>query len=288
MSLRPLVLLIVIVLALGAGYLLGTSRNQPAADAPQAAAATPLDLRAAAPRDAQGKPDLSGVWQAESLPREVAKKLLPDGVDGAQTLGEDVPAKHFMNVMWDLKPDEVVMTPEALEIFKQRGASFSRDLPSSFCLPLGIPMVDTALFPRKVVQTPGLVLILYDELSMHRQIFTDGRALPADPNPAYQGHSVGRWEGDTLVVDVAGFKDNGWLDAMGHPYTSDMRVTERFTRREVGTMEVQVTVTDPKVYTSGPFTFSFTQRLLPNVELSESICENEKFRAWVAKQQAGK
>jgi hypothetical protein len=285
MSMRPVALLILIGLAISVGYGLGVSTRRPAAGAPAAPAAA-LDLRGPTPRDAQGKPDLSGVWQAESAPREIAVKINPNGVDGAQTLGEDVPSKQFMNVMFDLKPDEVVMTPLAQGLVKERNASFSRDIPSSFCLPLGIPMTDTALFPRKIVQTPSLVVILYDELTMHRQIFLDGRTLPPDPEPAFNGHSLGRWEGDTLVVDVVGFKDNGWLDAFGHPASSELRVTERFTRRDVGTMDVQVTVTDPKMYSSGPFTFSFTQRLLPKLELTESVCENEKFRAWVAKQEA--
>ena len=111
---------------------------------------------------------------------------------------------------------------------------------------------------------------------MFRQIFTDARSLPANPEPAFLGHSVGRWDGDVLVVEANGFRDNGWLDAFGHPHSSALRLTERFHRRDVGTMEVQVTVNDSKTYDK-PFTYSFIKRLMPD-ELIESVCENEKDR----------
>jgi hypothetical protein len=180
--------------------------------------------------------------------------------------------------MWDMKPDEVTLAPHAAAILQQRGASASRDLPSSFCLPLGIPMMDAALFPHKFVQTPGMIAMLYEEGTVFRQIFTDGRSLPADPEPAFLGHSIGRWEGDVLVVEASGFKDNGWLDAFGHTHSSAMRLTERFHRRTVGTMDVSVTVNDPKTYDK-PFTYSFITRRLPDNGFFESFCENEKDRA---------
>jgi hypothetical protein len=276
MSVRLPIVIALLVLAAGTGYALSKWMDRPAAPAPITAGGK-LDPAAPAPRDASGKPDLSGVWQAESLPTEQASKFFPGGVNGAQTIGEDVPGRHFMNVMWDMKPGEVTMAPHAAAIQQQRGASFSRDLPSSFCLPLGIPLMDAALFPHKFVQTPEQVTILYEELTMYRQIFTDGRSLPADLQPAFLGHSIGRWDGDVLVVEVKGFKDNGWLDASGHPYSSDMRVTERFHRLNVGTMEVRVTVDDPKNYDK-PFTYSFMKGLLPDSALMESVCENEKDR----------
>ena len=119
---------------------------------------------------------------------------------------------------------------------------------------------------------------MYEQLTIFRQIFIDGRSLPADPDPAFLGHSIGRWEGDVLVVEANGFRDNGWLDGQGHPHSSAMRLTERFQRRTVGTMDVRVTVDDPKTYDK-PFTYSFTKRLLPDTALIESVCENEKDRA---------
>ena len=283
MSIRLPIVMIVTVLAAGTGYALSEWMDRPAAAAPVTAGATPdgdasASRDAPAPRDASGRPDLSGVWQAESMPREEAMKVLPDGVDGAQTLGEDRPGRQFLNVAWDLKPDEVAMAPHAAAIFQQRGASASRDLPSSFCRPLGVPLMDAALFPHRIVQTPALVAILYEEGTMFRQIFTDGRSLPADPEPAFLGHSIGRWDGDVLVVEAIGFRDNGWLDASGHPHSGAMRLTQRFHRRNVGTMDVRVTVDDPKNYNK-PFTYSFIQRLLADNVMFESVCENEKDRA---------
>lgn len=251
------------------------SRNQPEPAAP--ASDGKVDPRAPAPRDSSGRPDFSGIWQAESLPRDVAIKLLPDGIDGAQTIGESVPSGYFMNVLSDFKPGEITLVPAAQALFEQRASSFSRDLPSSYCLPLGLPMMDTGVFPHKFVHARDMLLILYEDLTNFRQIYMDGRPLPDDPEPAFAGHSIGRWDGDTLVVEVAGFKDNGWLDAFGHPHSDALRVTERFHRRDFGTMEVEVTVNDPKIY-NRPFTFKFNQRLLPGDDLIESFCENEKNR----------
>ena len=125
------------------------------------------------------------------------------------------------------------MTPAAAALFKQRFEAFGKDNPSSYCLPLGVPLMDYAVFPHKIVQTGDVVVFLYEALTMFRQIYTDGRKLPVDPEPAFSGYSVGKWEGDSLVVEAAGFKENGWLDAFGHPHSSAMRVTERFRRRQL-------------------------------------------------------
>jgi hypothetical protein len=288
MSKRPNIVVLLIAVGVAFGYGLGRWGKQPGEAAPPNAngsSTAVVDLNAPAPRGADGKPDLSGIWQAESLPRDIAIKINPNGVEGAQTLGESVPGRHFMSVMWDLKPDEVTMLPAAAEVFKSRGATLGRDIPSSFCLPLGVPLMDGAVFPHKIVQTPELVVILYEELTMFRQIFTDGRPLPEDPEPAFTGHSIGKWEGDVLVIEANGFRDGGWLDASGHPHSSAMRLTERFHRRNVGTLEVQVTVDDPKTYNK-PFTYSFINRLMPGEKLYENICENEKFRPWLDAQSA--
>ena len=123
--------------------------------------------------------------------------------------------------------------------------------------------------------------MLYEQDTSFRQIFIDGRKLPADLQPAWLGYSVGKWDGDTLVVDTAGFNDRSWLDAFGHPHSESMRVTERFHRRDFGHMEVQITVDDPTMYTK-PFTIKINQRLLPDTDLIESFClENEKDRAHI-------
>jgi hypothetical protein len=130
--------------------------------------------------------------------------------------------------------------------------------------------------PFKIVQTPGLVVILYEGWTIYRQIFTDGRRLPKDPNPAWMGYSAGSWDGDTLVVDTAGFNDKSWLDLMGHPHTEALHVVERFRRSDLGRMETQITIDDPVAYTK-PWTVTESSRLLPDTELLEFFCnENER------------
>jgi hypothetical protein len=244
------------------------------------------NLKAPAPRTADGKPDLSGLWIAESAPIKELEKIFTDHVDGAQTLGEAAPSRYFMNILSDFKPEEIGMTPAAAALAKKRGATISSDLPSAHCIPLGVPISDAGPFPHKIVQTPGLILVLYEDLTTFRQIYTDGRKLPVDPEPAYFGYSVGRWEGDTLVVDVTGFRDEGWLDAFGHPYSDAMRVTQRFRRPNFGTLEVQITVDDSKMYNK-PFSFKFNQRLLPDTDILEAFCENEKDRPRLLGSQKG-
>jgi hypothetical protein len=126
-----------------------------------------------------------------------------------------------------------------------------------------------------------VIALLYEQYTRFRQIFIDGRKPPNDPQPSWLGYSVGKWDGDSLVVDTAGFNDRTWLDAFGHPHSEAMRVTERFQRRDFGHMDVQITVDDSKMYTR-PFTIKINQRLLPDTDLIESVClENEKDRAHI-------
>jgi hypothetical protein len=248
--------------------------NHPSPRTPRTKDGKP-NLLAAAPRATDGKPDLSGVWLAESAPREELVRFL--GPTAMNLLGEFAPSRYFMNALGDYKPDDIVLTPAAGEVFRQRGATFGKDMPSTHCLPLGIPLMDAAVFPHKIVQAPGLIIVLYEELTMFRQIYTDGRKLPENPEPTALGYSVGKWEGDALVVNVSGFSDQGWLDAFGHPHSDAMKVTERFHRRDFGHMDVQVTVDDAKTY-SRPFTYKFTKQLMPDTDLIDSFCSNEKDR----------
>ena len=137
-------------------------------------------------------------------------------------------------------------------------------------------MAETAPAPYKIVQTPGLIVMLYERDTNFRQIYTDGRKLPEDPSPAWFGHSVARWDADRLVVDTAGFNDRGWLDARGHTHSDALRVTERFHRRDFGHMDVEITLDDPKTY-ARPFTIRLNQILLPETDLIEYFCsENER------------
>jgi len=183
--------------------------------------------------------------------------------------------KYLNNLAADLKPEELAFQPWAAALFQARDANLGKDRPTAHCLPHGVPDQMAVGYPFKIVQTPGLTLILYEEMTHYRQIFTDGRKLPEDPNPTLLGYSVGRWEGDELVVDTAGFNDVSWLDDPGHPHTDALHVIERMSRRDFGHMEIRITIDDPKAYTK-PWTVTEAFNLMPDTELLENICENEK------------
>jgi hypothetical protein len=246
--------------------------NHPMAGAPRTRDGN-VNLTAKAPHLRDGKPDLSGIWQIENPTREERYQFFFDGINN---LGEDPPSKYFMNILYDFKPEDAPMRPEAAALLQQHRAGLAKDIPATRCLPFGMPLMNAAPFPYKVIQTPGEIILLYEHDTTFRQVFTDGRKHPADPTPSWLGYSVGKWEGNTLVVDTIGFNDRGWLDAFGHPHSQDMRVTERFRRPDFGHMDVQITVDDPKMYTK-PFTITLHHQLLPDTDLLESICaENEQ------------
>src|SRR5580692_9952201 len=246
--------------------------NNPIPNAPR----TPdgqVNMTGPAPR-ANGKPDLSGIWQAEGEPRA------PGGLYG---LGESTNSKYFRDILADFKPGEEPLTALGAEMLKQHGAAGPFGNPSMNCLPDGVPHADLLPEPFKIIQTPGELLMLYEVETIFRQVFTDGRKHPADPAPSWLGYSVGRWEGDTLVIDTKGFNDRSWLDARGHGHSEEMRVEERFQRRDFGHLDVAVTLEDPKVFTK-PFTIRFAERLLPDTDVFEHICaEDEKDAAHTAK-----
>jgi hypothetical protein len=231
--------------------------NQPFANAPRMGDGK-INLTAPAPR-VNGKPDLSGIWQAEAEPRG------PGGLFG---LGESTNSKYFRNILSDFKPGEEPMTPAANEQLRQHGAMTG---PSVRCLPDGVPHADLLPEPFKIIQTPGEIVVLYEVETTFRQVFTDGRKQLTDPSPSWNGYSVGHWDGDTLVVDTVGFNDQSWLDAAGHGHSEDMRVEERFHRRDYGHLDMQVTVTDPKTFTK-PITINFAEGLLPDTDLFEHYC----------------
>ena len=172
---------------------------------------------------------------------------------------------------------EWAVMPRA-ELLKTRQAGNSKDNPEAHCLPMGIIQLHTQGAPRKYVQTPRELIILYEASAERREIFTDGRALPADdPQPWWNGYSVGRWDGDTLVVESSSFRDGGWLDIMGSPLTDAARITERFRRPAFGRMEIDITIEDKKAYTK-PFTVRVNQQLMLDEELIEFVClENQRF-----------
>jgi hypothetical protein len=249
--------------------------NHPTPGTPRTRDGKP-DLSARPPRTSNGKADLSGIWVAEPATREELLRLFPGGENN---LGEISPSRYFMNIFSDFKPEEVPIRPAAAAIAQGRRVGLAKDIPLTRCLPAGVPLVNALPAPYKLIQTPGSIAMLYEQDTSFRQIFIDGRKLPADPQPSWLGYSVGKWDGDSLIVDTAGFNDRSWLDAFGHPHSEAMRVTERFRRRDFGHMEVQITVNDPVMYTK-PFTIKFTHLLQAESDILETFCsENEKDRA---------
>jgi hypothetical protein len=238
------------------------------------------NLFATAPRASNGKPDLSGVWQVEPPPAGENERLFGNALTDFVVPGDDPRdfSKYFLNILADFKPEEAPIRPEAAGLFGKRAETLGKDGPTSYCLPLGLPRVYLIPVPYKIIQTPGLIAMLFEVDSTHRQVYTDGRKPLVDPQPTWLGYSTGKWEGDTLVVDTAGFNDKVWLDAFGHPQSEASHLTERFRRRDFGHMEVQVTIDDPKSYTR-PFTIKFNQILIPDSDILEVVCgENEKDR----------
>jgi hypothetical protein len=221
-----------------------------------------IDLDAPAPRMADGKPDLSGVYRNVGRGASEPKEAL--------TLDEK-PLATFRDIGAGFK-DGLPLRPWARELLQKRMADNSKDNPDVWCLPLGNQQFNVHTFPRKVIQSPGVVLLLYETHQGIRQIFTDGRELPkGDPQPWFYGYSVGRWEGDTLVVETSGFRDGSWLDINGSPLTEQGRTIERFRRPNFGTIEIEQTIDDPKAYTR-PFTTRLTWRLMPDTEIMEMVC----------------
>ena len=206
-----------------------------------------VNLSAPAPKTAEGKPDLSGIWQASRAVFDLRQALKP---------GDSVP-----------------FTAEGKRIFDERRATESKDDPSARCLPTGLPVRALLRTPFKIVQAPNLTVILYESRTTFRQILTDGRPLPKVVDwPAWQGFSVGRWDGDTFVVESAGFNGQAWLDQAGYPMTADFTFTERYRRRDFGHIDLEMTIEDPKLY-SRPWTLYSQLVFQPDTELLEFICE---------------
>jgi hypothetical protein len=236
----------------------------PTGGVPRTPAGTP-NLDAPPPRTADGKPDFSGTWDIEHN-----RPCPPDGC-------ADMPVGHeFVNIGWSLPGGLLPYRPWAAALAKKRTEELRKEDPTSFCLPIGVVRLHTMALLKKMIQVPGLLVILNEHNATYRQIFTDGRPLPADPNPSWVGYSTGKWEGDTLVVQTTGFRDGLWLDANGSPLTEGARMTERFRRVNYGKLEIDVTVDDPKAYTA-PWTVRLNQFIALDTDLLDYICnENER------------
>jgi hypothetical protein len=240
--------------------------NYPTPGVPKTSSGKP-NLDAPAPKTADGKPALSGMWEADP-----ARASRPCPANNCEELRTSNLWLDFGQGLAGGLPYQ----PWAAAAVKQRMLENGKDDPTSYCLPLGTPrlLVDPEF--RKIVQAPGLLVILTERNASYRQIFTDGRPLPEDPQPSWNGYSAGKWEGDTLVVETIGLRDGMWLDRKGSPLTDAARITERFRRVNYGNLEIDVTVNDPKAYTK-PWTAKVHESIVLNTELMDYICnENEK------------
>jgi hypothetical protein len=262
---RTRLLLWIIVALVGAGISTGAQwLNHPTAGAPRTRDGK-VNMTARVPR-LSGKPDLSGLWQVQGQPRA------PGALFG---LGESENSRYFINVLADFPPNDLPLTPAGLGRWKHNTQPTTPS-PIVNCLPDGMPHGNVLPQPFKVIHSTGVIVLLYEVGTTFRQVFMDGRKLPVDPSPAWQGYSVGRWEGDTLVVDTIGFNDRSWLDVRGTPHSEEMRVEERFRRRDYGHLDLTTTITDPKTFTR-PITFGVVLDLMPDTDLLEHYCaENEK------------
>jgi hypothetical protein len=238
-------------------------------DVPRLASGAP-NLNAPAPKTADRKPDLSGIWLADNpLP------CPPNLRDGNDCIEKIPLSRQTVNIGVDLAGG-LPYQPWAAALAKQRAADLSKDDPHVRCLPSNIARGWTLPHYTKIIQTRGVLALLNEFNASYRQIFTDGRALPVDPQPSWNGYSSGRWVGDTLVVETNGLRDGLWLDMAGNPMTDAAKVTERIRRPNFGSLEIEFTVNDLKAYTK-PWTVLLKQAIVVDTELLDEIClENEK------------
>jgi len=252
--------------------------HYPTAGVPKTSDGKP-NLAAPAPRTSEGQPDLSGMWfnlgNEGACPPEIkgeSGECIEKGLGiGDVSLGLPRQAINIADGLAGLP-----YTPWAAALMKERAPTAGTQDPHSKCLPPNFPRSYALPHIQKFIQTAGLVVILDEFNASFRQIFTDDRPLTVDPQPSWNGYSSGRWEGDTLIVQTNGFRDDLWLDMRGNPLTSAAKVTERFRRPDFGHLEIEVTVDDPKAYTK-PWTVKFRQTIVLDTELVDEIClENEK------------
>jgi hypothetical protein len=244
-----------------------------------------IDLAAPPPRTADGKTDFSGLWEpARGQGGRGGKGFnntapLPFAIPAAP---DDPPAGQFFNIGAGFK-EGLPFTPWASELRAERKGNNNKDNPDALCLPLGLTQLHMHPQPRKIVQTQREIVVLYEANGNTRQILIDGRRLPAnDPTPWWYGYSVGRWDGDTLVVETTGFRDDVWLDVEGSPLTSSGKMTERWRRPRFGLMQIDTTIEDPKSYTK-PFTVRVNHQLMTDTELMEFVCEERDAIHYVGK-----
>jgi hypothetical protein len=219
------------------------------------------DLTAPAPKLADGRTDFSGLWARDSI----------------QNVPPLDPNRYFVEDLTFRMPKgaAIPMLPAAQEVFRQRLANDAADRPSGMCLPHGVPSAMGHGGPFKIIHSADETVILFEEFNQYRHIFTDGRGHPKSLNPTWYGYSIGKWDGNSFLVDTKGFNDRAWLDDIGHPQSEGLHTIERFRRPDFGHLEVDVTIEDP-LYYSAPFTATFLLRLAADTDQIEDVCENER------------
>jgi len=243
-----------------------------------------IDVNAATPRTADGHPDLSGVWEISRDPNA------PPPAQGRGRGRGQGGGSPFGNIGNNMPEQKAPYQPWADELVKKRMADNSKDNPDAHCLPMGIAQLNAHLYPRKIIQTPKEVLLIYEASGTTiREVFMDGRPLPKkdDVEPWYNGYSVGHWDGDTLVIETTGLMDDGWLDVRGSPLTSNATFTERFRRPKFGQLELEETIDDSKAYTQ-PFTAKVFYRFSADTQLLEFVCLDKDAQHYVGGAAAAK
>jgi hypothetical protein len=235
-----------------------------------------IDVNAPTPRTPDGHPDLSGVWEISRDPS------VPPPAQGRGRGGQGG-GSPFGNIGNSMPDQKAPYQPWAEELVKKRMADNSKDNPDAHCLPMGIGQLNAHLYPRKIIQTPKELLLIYEASGTTvREVFMDGRPLPNkdDVEPWYNGYSVGHWDGETLVVETVGLMDDGWLDVRGSPLTSNAKITERFRRPKFGQLELEETIDDSKAYTQ-PFTAKAFYRFSPDTQLIEFVCQDKDAQHYI-------
>jgi hypothetical protein len=250
-----------------ATWAVAAAAQTPPAAAPKSPGLTPT--QATAPAGGSANPDTPAARRRDTTPHGPTPHLADGHVDLSGVWNGGGPIGDLEQGL--AKGETIPLLPSAKAIMDKRQ---SKDDPEANCLPTGVPRI--APYPWRIVQTPTHIFFLFEgNIHSFRQIFMDGRKHPADPDPTWYGHSTGSWDGDTLVVDTIGFNDKFWFDFRGHPHTEQLHTIERYTRKDLGTLENKVTIIDPGAY-SKPFTLTFTARLRPNEELMEYICQENQ------------
>jgi hypothetical protein len=250
-----------LVLAAAPASLFGQWFDYPTPGVPKGPDGKP-NLAAPAPRTADGHPDFSGMWGWEAF--------VPCG----KRCGDTQVGPEFLNIASRLKGGPPYQ-PWAAALVKERRVEQDKD-PNVHCMPRGAPRIWTDDYYKRIIQTPERLIILTERNMQYRQIFTDGRPLPEDPNPTWNGYSTAKWDGDTLVIQTIGFRDDLWLDANGNPLTDAAKMTEKIRRPNFGTLQIEITIDDPKAYTA-PWTVTLNQPIVLDSELLDYYClENER------------